>query len=176
MRSTKAPGAGRIYRRALLTVGIGIAAAGGIAGASYGLTSNSGPATQAAATSKASTGSNSSGSSGHKASSDARSHSRLMRLLRRAVSGDVEIDTGSGFVYVDFDRGVVTSISSSAVTVLRADGHSVSDAITSTTHMPKRGAPGKGTNVVVISTSGKALYVFDVGRLAAGSSTGSATS
>jgi hypothetical protein len=47
--------------------------------------------------------------------------------------------------------------------VLRPDSKSVTEAISSTTHMPKRGSPAKGQNVVVISAGGKASYIVDVG-------------
>jgi hypothetical protein len=159
MKPMKAVKASRLGRRALLLGGIGILSAGSVAGVSYALTSStSGPATaQVAATT----------SSSQKGSTTtpkvSRPYQRARAVLRRAVSGEVELATKSGFVTIDFDRGSVTSISGSSITILRPDGVSVTDAINSATHMPKRGVPTKGENVVMVSHSGNALYLFKVG-------------
>jgi hypothetical protein len=161
MESTKALKASA-WRRALLVAGIGIISAGSVAGVSFALTSSSGgsPASHVASnTPSSSTG------SGANANGVLRK-AKVRQLLRHAVHGDLELATKNGFVTIEFDRGAVTSISTSSISVLRADSQTVTDAITGTTHMPKRGVPTQGQQVVVISKGGDALYIFDVGALA----------
>ena len=79
------------------------------------------------------------------------------------MHGDIEVATKNGYVTFEFDRGAVTSISSSQITILRPDGKSVTEGINGTTRMPKRGVPAKGQNVVVISTGGNSYRIVDVG-------------
>jgi hypothetical protein len=162
MEPMKAVKASRIGRRALLLTGIGVLSAGSVAGVSFALTSSS---IAPAAAQVASTATPSS-STPHVT----RPRQRALGVLRRAVSGQVELSTKNGFVTVDFDRGTVKAISGSSITVLRPDNQSVTEVVTGTTHMPKRGVPVLGQNVIVVSHSGSALYVFDVGPFhAAGS-------
>jgi hypothetical protein len=154
------------WRRAMLLAGIGVVAAGSVAGVSFALTSstNSNPAASTPSTPSTS-------SSGTKQDSDGWGQIRrakVREVLQRAVSGQIELRTNSGFVTVEFDRGVVSSISSSSVSVLRSDSKTITEAITSKTHMPKRGTPAKGQQVVVVSEGGNALYVIDVGAPASG--------
>jgi hypothetical protein len=166
MEPMKAVKASRVGRRALLLTGIGVLAAGSVAGVSVALTSSSsGSAAPAVATSATKSSS----------ATIARPRERALQVLRRAVHGDVEIATKNGFVTFEFDRGTVTSISTSAITVLRPDSQSVTESVSGTTRMPKPGVPAKGQNFVVISTGGKALYIFDVGAFH-GAQTGSSTS
>ncbi len=153
MEPKKALKASRMWQRALLLTGIGVLSAGSVAGVSFALTSSSGSPSTAATTSTAKSGT----SSGAE-----RAGQRALEVLRRSVHGDIEVATKKGFVTFEFDRGVVTSISSSEVTVLRPDGQSVTEAITGTTKMPKRGVPSKGQNVVVISVGGKSYRIVDV--------------
>jgi hypothetical protein len=157
------------WRRGLLLAGIGVVSAGSVAGVSYALTSSTGsaphPVTSSAGTPSSTTSESSGWSQIRKA--------KVRQVLDKAVSGEIELRTKSGFVTVDFDRGVISSISSSSVSVLRSDSKTVTDAITSSTHMPKRGTPAKGQQVVVVSESGKALYVFDIGAPASAPKQGS---
>jgi hypothetical protein len=156
MEPMKAVKASRIGRRALLLTGIGVLAAGSVTGVSFALTSSAIAPTAAQTTSTTS-------ASGSATPRVDRPRERALQVLRRAVSGEVEIATKNGFVTIDFNRGTVSSVSGSSITVLRPDGQSVTEAVTGTTHMPKKGAPATGQNVIVISHSGDALYIFDVG-------------
>jgi hypothetical protein len=167
MEPLKAVKASRVGRRALTLIGIGVVSAGSVAGVSFALTSSS--ATPAAASVTASTTKSSS-------ARPAGIRLRGLAILRRAVSGELELSTKNGFVTYDFDRGVVTSISASSVTVLRADSQSVTEAVTGTTHMPKRGVPTQGEDVAMISTGGKALYIFDLEPRKSGTSGSSSSS
>jgi hypothetical protein len=75
--------------------------------------------------------------------------------LLRAIHGDVIVrqQNGTGFENVTFDRGQVTAVSASSITVKRADGQSVTKSIDGSTKF--RGAQsaadvktGKGALVV----------------------------
>jgi len=154
MEPKKALKASRMWQRALLVTGIGVLAAGSVAGVSFALTSNTGSPAAAGTT------------AGAKPSTTPKANGlrqRELQILRRTVSGQIEIATKDGYVTFEFDRGVVTSISSSQITVLRPDGKSVTEGINGTTRMPKRGVPAKGQNVVVISTGGNSYKIVDVG-------------
>ena len=166
MEPKKALRASHMWQRALLVTGIGVLAAGSVAGVSFALTSSSGSPAAAGTTasSKPSTTPKANGL-----------RQREIQVLRRTVHGDIEIATKNGYVTFEFDRGTVTSISSSEIAILRPDGKSVTEAITGTTHMPKRGVPAKGQNVVVISTGGNSYRIVDVGPfhpVGSGSSSG----
>jgi hypothetical protein len=150
------------WRRAVLLAGVGVVSAGSVAGLSFALSSNSTPS---AATHVAST-SGTTSSSGTKPAWGNVRHARLRHVLRRAVSGQIELKTKTGFITVDFNRGAVTAISTSSITILRADGQHVTDAVTSKTHMPKNGgAPTDGKQVVVVSENGNALYIVNVSSI-----------
>jgi hypothetical protein len=166
MEPLKAVKTSRMGRRALVLIGIGVVSAGSVAGVSFALTSGSSATSAPAATTSASN--STAGASGIR--------QRGRAILRRAVTGDIELSTKNGFVTYEFDRGAVTSISSSSITVLRADGHSVTEALTGTTHMPVRGVPTTGENVVVISTGGKAVRIFDLDALRPAAKSGTSSS
>ena len=55
--------------------------------------------------------------------------------LARAIHGDLIVrgQNGGGFENVTFDRGEVTAVSASSITVKRPDGHSVTKAIDANT-------------------------------------------
>lgn len=165
MEPIKAAKTSRMGRRALVLIGIGVVSAGSVAGVSFALTSGT---TAAAAPAQTASTTQSSSTAGRRA--------RGIAILRRAVHGELELSTKNGFVTYDFDRGIVTSISSSSITVLRADSQSVTEAVTGSTHMPKRGVPTKGEDVAVVSTAGNAVYIFDLEPLRGQSSASSSTS
>ncbi len=167
MEPKKALKASRMWQRALLVTGIGVLAAGSVAGVSFALTSNT-ASPAAAGTTAAAKPSTSTKANGLR--------QRELQVLRRTVHGDIEIATKNGYVTFEFNRGVVTSISSSEITVLRPDGVSVTEGINGSTHMPKRGVPAKGQNVVVISVGSNSYRIVDVGAfrpLGTSSSSGS---
>ena len=53
--------------------------------------------------------------------------------LRRAVHGDLIVRTKAGFENVTVDRGKVTAVSATSITIERPDGVSVTKAVTSDT-------------------------------------------
>jgi hypothetical protein len=83
----------------------------------------------------------------------------------RAVHGDLIVPNrngGPGFEHVTLDRGEVTSVSGSSITVKRADGASVTKTIDSNTKF--RGAQSAGDvkpnqPAVVVSKGSKAVLV-----------------
>ncbi len=94
-------------------------------------------------------------------SSNAHARGRGLRgLLRRAVHVEVVVPkAGGGFRTLDIDRGTVTALSSSSVTVTPPGGRApVTAAITSTTREPK-GAPTMSEQVVLVSSGGDALAI-----------------
>src|SRR4051812_34841826 len=54
-------------------------------------------------------------------------------LLRRAEHGDLTVRTKDGFETVTLDRGTVTAVSATSITVQRPDGQSVTEAIDAST-------------------------------------------
>lgn len=84
------------------------------------------------------------------------------RLLRHSVHASFVIKDGSnGYITVDFDKGAVQSVSSTSITILRPDGVTVTDAVTSSTKFVRttEASLTKGTKVLVVETGGTAHYV-----------------
>ena len=151
----------------MLLAGIGVVSAGSVAGVSFALTSSTTPApSHLTASTPNNPGTPSSDTKQSGTAWGQIRKAKVHEVLQKAVSGQIELRTKSGFVTVEFDRGVVSSISSSSVSVLRSDSKTVTEAVTSKTHMPKRGTPAKGQQVVVVSEGGNALYVIDLGSQA----------
>ena len=79
--------------------------------------------------------------------------------LRRAVHGDLVVRTKAGFQNVSVDRGKVTAVSASSITIERPDGVSVTKAITSATRF-------KGVDSAEHVESGKGALVVSKGDTA----------
>jgi hypothetical protein len=105
---------------------------------------------------------------------NARRGGRIAALINRADHGTLEIRTKSGWETVDYDRGKVTASSATSITLLRPDGQSVTDAVTSTT---KYHGPGSvavvGKPARVVSLNGDALIIAQGGGAKGG--TGAST-
>lgn len=101
---------------------------------------------------------------------------RARALLRRTVHADLVVRTKSGFETVDVDRGKVTAVSASSITIARPDGVSVSAGITSTTKFRglTQAQVAAGDPAAVVQTSGNALDVFS--KAPGSTSSSSATS
>ena len=94
---------------------------------------------------------------------------RGMHPLRRAVHGDLIVRKadGSGFENVTFDRGEVTAVSASSITVKRPDGQSVTKAIDANTkfHGAQSAADVKtGKPAVVVSKGNTATQIGQPAR------------
>jgi len=89
--------------------------------------------------------------------------------LARAIHGDVIVraQQGNGFENVTFDRGEVTAVNASSITVRRPDGQSVTKAIDSNTRF--RGVQSAaevktGKPALVVSKGGTATLVAQPNR------------
>jgi hypothetical protein len=90
-------------------------------------------------------------------------------LLQRAIHGDVIVrsQSGKGFENVTFDRGEVTAVSASSITVKRPDGQSVTKAIDANTKfrgVQSAGDVKTGKPALVMSKGGTATMVGQPNR------------
>jgi len=138
------------------------ASVGSVGGIAYALTSGSStPLPNGAAVLNTSTtaGSGSSGAAG--TATPSKRGSRIKAILGHAVRVQVVVPkSGGGYQTVDLDRGSVTALSSTSITVAPLDGSSpVTATITSSTHEPKNVTITEGENVVLLSSDGDALLI-----------------
>jgi hypothetical protein len=82
--------------------------------------------------------------------------------LRRAVHGDLIVRTKAGFENVTVDRGKVTAVSATSITIERPDGVSVTKAVTSDTRF--RGVDAaeqveRGKGALVVSKGNTAVLI-----------------
>ncbi len=147
----------RLGSRTVIVAAVALASVASVGGISYALTANtqSGPAA-ASAGGFASTGTAATAGALHKQVV----RGRIARLVHRAVHIDVVVPAaGGGFRTIDFDKGTVSAVSTSSITVDPADGDApITAAITSTTREPK-GAVSDGQSVLLVSSDGNALII-----------------
>ena len=80
-------------------------------------------------------------------------------LVRRSFSGDVTFRTKTGFETLHYERGTVTAVGTSSLTIRTPDGVSTTFAVTSSTHIRNGGAAAQlsqlisGDRAVVFGTS-----------------------
>ncbi|MEY2566533.1 MAG: hypothetical protein QOE35_1062 [Actinomycetota bacterium] len=87
---------------------------------------------------------------------------RGVEVLRRTVHGDLVVKQGDGFETVTFDRGMVTSVDASSLSLHRPDGVDVTVTLNDQTrYVGVSGAGGvqKDKPVTVISKDGTARIV-----------------
>jgi len=96
-----------------------------------------------------------------KAPHAAKAVKELNALLGRADYATVELKVKGSWVSYELDRGKVSSISSTSVTVARPDGQSATEAISSTTKFSglSQTSIAVGDPISVISTGGTALRI-----------------
>ena len=132
---------------------VGLAASLGIGGAAYAATSSS-PTHASAAT-----------------ATSARSTGKAKGLLARADHGTLEIKRKGQWVTYELDRGKVTAVSPTSITLARPDGQTVTEAIDSATKfkgVSSEAGIQTGRSALVLSENGTAV------RVRQGSGTGSA--
>jgi hypothetical protein len=122
---------------------LGLAAAVGAGGTAYAATSSG-------------------SASPPKAAAPAAHAKRHRTLLQRADYATVEVKVHGQWVTFELDRGKVAAVSPSSITLLRPDGHSVTEAITA--HTKFRGVSGEsevqvGKAAGVLSEGGSALWI-----------------
>jgi len=146
----------RLGSRTVIVAAVALASVASVGGISYALTANteSGPAASAGGFAAAGTGAPST------ALGKQVVRGRVARLVHRAVHIDVVVPAaGGGFRTIDFDKGTVSAVSTSSITVDPADGDApITAAITSTTREPK-GAVSDGQSVLLVSSEGNALII-----------------
>jgi hypothetical protein len=171
----------------LATGALGVVAAAGLGGAVWAVTSgpaSSGGQVPAALSTTASTVAPSTGTAGPSARSGARGRAGARGLLGRTDHATAEVRVQGQWVTYDLDRGTVTSVSPTAITLLRPDGQSVTFTINSSTKYGRsqsEATMATGRPAAVISKDGVAVRVRQgTGPASAGSagqaSTGSAAS
>ncbi len=77
-------------------------------------------------------------------------------LVRRSFSGDVTFRTKTGFETFHYERGTVTAVGASSLTVQTPDGVSTTFAVTSSTHIRYGGAAAQLSQLI----SGDRAVVF----------------
>ncbi len=148
MLSFGAPGRKTVF------AAVGLAAALGAGGTAFAMTSS--PSSPPAGTSASTPGRPATALAVHAG----RRH--RLALLQRADHATIEIKVKGKWVTYTLDRGKVTAVSPSSITLLRPDGQTVTEQITSST---KYGGVGAETQVrtdqpaMVISDNGTALRI-----------------
>lgn len=87
---------------------------------------------------------------------------RRHALLARTVHADLVVKAGEGFRNLTFDRGEVTAVSDTSITLHRPDGVDVTVALTANTRYRGVDGPGAietGKPAVVLAGDGSALVV-----------------
>lgn len=174
-----------VAKRALVVAGAVVLSVGGVAGIAYALTSG-GPSTAGSAGSTSGSSSSSGSTSGTPTGASAQSGaakgkgavSRLGSLIDRAVHAEVVVaKAGGGYETIDLDRGTVSAVSSTSVTVSPLDGAApVTATITSSTHEPKSVTISEGEQVILISSDGNALLLRPDTKATSGTSGSSGSS
>jgi branched-subunit amino acid aminotransferase/4-amino-4-deoxychorismate lyase len=99
----------------------------------------------------------------HTATAKGHHHHKAKTLLQRTDHAAIELRQKGVYVTFDLDRGTVESVSSSAITLLRPDGQTVTEKIDGATHF--RGVTSAsgvhtGVKATVISEGGTARRVI----------------
>ncbi len=103
--------------------------------------------------------------------------SRAAKMARHAIGVQVTLHTKSGDKIVEVERGTVTALSATSITVKRIDGQSFTASISSTTHEPRKAALKDGAKVVLMESSGHATVILPLSGLKLGKKpSGSSTS
>ena len=99
---------------------------------------------------------------------DRRGAGRIIgRLLRRSVHATFLVKDGTkGYVTVTLDRGTVQSVSSSSITVMRPDGVSVTESVTTSTKFVRtpQASLAAGQKVILVEEGGSARDVVALAR------------
>ncbi len=126
---------------------LGLVAALGIGGTAYAATGSSSQSSTSPAPSQ---------------SASLAAHPHLRSLLRRADHATVELKVKGQWVTYAIDRGTVTAVSPSSITLARPDGQSVTEAITSATKFRGVGSEADiqlHRPALVVSEGGTALRI-----------------
>ena len=145
---------------------VGLAAAIGIGGAAYAAT-NSSPSHATAATAATSVSSQAAGGSG-----------KAKGIYARSDHATLEVKQKGQWVTYDLDRGKVTAVSATSITLTRPDGQSVTEAIDANTKfkgVTSAAAIQTGRPALVLSENGRAVRIRQVTGTGSAASAGTAT-
>ena len=162
-----------LTKKKMAAVGAGAAIlVGGGTAAAFAATGGS--STPAPAASPASPAPSSSSAAAHH-------HARgLAGLLDRADLATIEVNKSGSWVTETYQRGRITAVSPTSLTIERADGHSSTVALSSTTHYGGQGASESslqvGQTVRVVSVDGAATTVSPGHAKASGATSSGAPS
>jgi len=150
----------RSPRRMLAVVAAAAASVATVGGLAYGLTAGGTGPSLTAVTAPGSTGAVTDAAAGGSTTSPSNARHGLRALVRRAVHVEIVVaKPAGGFRTIDIDRGTVSAVSSTSITVTPPGGRApVTAAITSTTRQPG-GAVTQGEQVVLVSSDANALAV-----------------
>ena len=143
---------------------VGVLAALGVGGTAYAVTSGGAPPAPATAVSSAAA-TLTTGPAGGGAGL------RIRALLRRTDHATVEIKRSGQWVTYDLDRGTVTAVSPSSITLQRPDGQSITFTIGSATKFKGVGSESQvqlQKPALVLSTNGAAVRIRQASGPAAG--------
>ncbi|MCL4443397.1 MAG: hypothetical protein M1456_04810 [Actinobacteria bacterium] len=161
---------------------VGVLAVAGVAGGAFALTSSTqSPAptsTTAAPGSTHAKGTHHGSKAHHRSLVKGILHRELARaakMARHAIGVQVTLHTKSGDKVVEVERGTVTALSATSITVKRIDGQSFTASISSTTHEPRKAALKDGARVVLMESSGHATVILPLSGLKLGKKAGSST-
>ncbi|MGH9076043.1 MAG: hypothetical protein ACRDY0_01070 [Acidimicrobiales bacterium] len=133
-------------RRKVAFGAVGALAAVGLGGTAYAATTSSG----------------SPGPTAGAATPAAHAHHRARSLVARSDHATIEVKVKGHWVTYTLDRGQVSAVSPTSITLARPDGQSVTDAITSTTKLrgvTSEPAIQQGKPALVVSTNGDAVRI-----------------
>ncbi|MDA8045208.1 MAG: hypothetical protein M0Z30_08240 [Actinomycetota bacterium] len=156
---------------------IGVAAALGIGGTAWAATGGANtPSSPAGVVTAAPAGSGASGTSGAPVAANRAGRPTRRSLLERADHATIEIKVKGQWVTYSIDRGKVTSVSPTSITLARPDGQSVTEQITAATKY--RGVSGEsaiqtGRPAQVVSDGGSALRIRQAAPKTSAPGTGS---
>jgi hypothetical protein len=94
----------------------------------------------------------------------------IRRLLRRSVHASLVVKDGtSGYITVDIDRGAIKAVSTTSISIVRPDGVTVTDSVSSSTEFVRttEASLKPGTRVVMIGAGGSARYVIGLRKVVA---------
>ncbi len=161
-------------KRAAVVTAVFTLAVAGVAGGAFALTaSTQSPTPSASTTTPGSTHAKGShpGSAHHRNFAKGilrRELKHASRMAHHAIGVQITLHTKSGDKMVEMERGTVTALSSTSITIKRIDGQSFTATLSTTTHEPRKAALKDGAHVVLVESSGHATLVLPMGGLGHG--------
>ncbi len=141
---------------------VGAVALAGLGTSAYAATSSSSTSSPSSATSSPASHSSTASHSSAASTRAGATGDKLGRLLARADEATFELKVKGNWVVYDIDRGKVSVVSASSITLALPDGKSVTESITSATKfegVASESAVSVGHRALVTSTNGTAIRI-----------------